>query len=1017
MVSYQEALAQIQQQTRVAQQQVESQRRMLQEQRKQILSKAELRRTTYVSRQQALRQLSSSQQQLQQFQKQILTAEGKALERLRQARISAIRSAERRKQKWYEKWERVFAKRERQIETGRVLPVGYRDVMVDGRGYSVAPEFQEKFAKEQIEKYGATKVETRGFVYTATGDQVQYQTQFRTPKEQLVDYIKTQVMYQDEIERYKKLGYNPREAEKLAASSVAAGGVTYTPDYAVKGIIKPTRVEQFVAKLAKQVAEGPPPSLLRPEPVTRFVEQAIYEFIPKTKGQLLLTAATFGFGAALGGTVRVAAPYVKYISPKVLPTVGKAIGVTIGATWAIKKGEQIVYEPTTASRGFRFGEAAREAVAFGGGYYTGGFVARQIQKPVVIKEVPKEMEFVAKTKVWDIRQAEKQVQIAKYKIIGIKEPRYAFKAPTRRVGGILLTEKQLAKVPLPWLKILYPKGRVVKIEEPQLVRTITEPFIVKAGEIIRPTRRKGEFVGMITQRAVPRKVYPIVLSRLLGKIGEGRKVKLLFPEKLPPAVRKGYEELQILAKKPKVVGEVPKELEMFKGDITVIDVGKVKPTGEFIFFKKGRRIRRTGLTTVMRDIAKIEVTGKEFGVREIEYGVERIAGVDVTFPRMLKVKEVTKRFPSVKGKEISLIRIPKRVTAPAKLLQAGKERVKLVRYETKMVQEWKEVKPKRADLLKGIVERVEIEFPPPTEPTGIRRFVRPVTRQVTKQKLTFAGSQQALLATKAMQKAMAKPVKVPSATTVTELKAPAFKQVILKAERTEETMKVTEKPQEFFKDVSKEVVVPKEITKEQLKETPKEIMKEVMKEVTKEVSKLAPKELTKEAVKEMTKELTKTTTKEVQKELLKQVTKYVTKSPPKVPRFPPPTLIPRVPFKLPPEKKIKKIIKFLEGKEEVQAQIRRFGRWMDIGKPATLRKAREKAVSQVRKTLGAAFRLRKGEEILPIKRLPYGFRPAKREVGVVIERRRFRLDMPTEVTEIMAFKRRKSKKSGRFSLL
>ena len=214
MVSYQEAIASVQQQARQARQSLAEQRRRLTEQRKQILSPRALRETTYAQRQQQLRQLTGQQQQLTQYEQQIGVAETQAIQTLEAQRKSITEQLERgrikRATKRLEKWAKLSP----------TIPTGI--VMVDGTRYAVPPPQQEEFAAEQIEKYGATEVKTHRYVYTAGEIPAIQPTRIGKPEE-FFEYAKRPdvVLYGKEVERFKAAGYTPREARALAEYSMA----------------------------------------------------------------------------------------------------------------------------------------------------------------------------------------------------------------------------------------------------------------------------------------------------------------------------------------------------------------------------------------------------------------------------------------------------------------------------------------------------------------------------------------------------------------------------------------------------------------------------------------------------------------------------------------------------------------------------------------------------------------------------------------------------------------------------
>lgn len=89
-------------------------------------------------------------------------------------------------------------------------------------------------------------------------------------------------------------------------------------------------------------------------------------------------------------------------------------------------------------------------------------------------------------------------------------------------------------------------------------------------------------------------------------------------------------------------------------------------------------------------------------------------------------------------------------------------------------------------------------------------------------------------------------------------------------------------------------------------------------------------------------------------------------------------------------------------------EIRRFGKWKPVTKPVGFGIALRVSKKKVRKTLGASLRIRKAKtgEIVPLIPSPSPFfRKAKREPGVLVQRREARLSDPFEVREIQKSRR------------
>lgn len=98
---------------------------------------------------------------------------------------------------------------------------------------------------------------------------------------------------------------------------------------------------------------------------------------------------------------------------------------------------------------------------------------------------------------------------------------------------------------------------------------------------------------------------------------------------------------------------------------------------------------------------------------------------------------------------------------------------------------------------------------------------------------------------------------------------------------------------------------------------------------------------------------------------------------------------------------IKKLAKF-------KVWERRYGKWRGIGAFPTLKQASLFGQRRTALTLGASFMITKGGKPLNIN-VGNMFRKSKREPGVFVEKRRFRLSEPSEVKEILQARSKSSK--------
>jgi len=96
-------------------------------------------------------------------------------------------------------------------------------------------------------------------------------------------------------------------------------------------------------------------------------------------------------------------------------------------------------------------------------------------------------------------------------------------------------------------------------------------------------------------------------------------------------------------------------------------------------------------------------------------------------------------------------------------------------------------------------------------------------------------------------------------------------------------------------------------------------------------------------------------------------------------------------------------------KPKYQAEVRRYGIFQPVSKPTSLSEAVSKGVGNVRRSLGASFRVREvgGKGGLVMLKSSPEFRVSQKEKGVVIQKRKYRLSSRGEKGEIKEAKRRK----------
>ncbi len=290
-------------------------------------------------------------------------------------------------------------------------------------------------------------------------------------------------------------------------------------------------------------------------------------------------------------------------------------------------------------------EAGFSAGLLGAGAVVGG--VRKGREPLVVKGAKPEVQSFAETLSLDIRQGEKSGQLAQTIVKSARPARQAFVSPTRRVGLILLDESQLARGSFEDLKTLFPKGRIDTIENAAFAASISEPFLVTKGTIVRPLRKGGRIVEVATVKGTTKRIEPTIISRLEGRSDPlVRELTKIDPTKLDKFTLRSLEELQKTTGLSKGL-EITRELKGFaKGtklgsaDIVTTDLFKITRK-DLVGIPAGRRIRRAKITSIQRPVSKTKFD-REFGLKEAEVLTEEFAILDTTFPRTARPKKVSR---------------------------------------------------------------------------------------------------------------------------------------------------------------------------------------------------------------------------------------------------------------------------------------------------------------------------------------------------------------------------------------
>ncbi len=274
--------------------------------------------------------------------------------------------------------------------------------------------------------------------------------------------------------------------------------------------------------------------------------------------------------------------------------------------------------------------------------------ARRLAKePLVVKAPRPEVQSFSETLDINIRQGGKAGQLAQVIVESARPARQAFVAPSRRVGGAILDEKQLAKLSFGELKSLFPKGSIRDIENAAFAASVSEPFLVSSGLIARPLRKGGRIVELASAKGTTKRIEPTIISRLEGRSDPlVRELNRIDPTKLDKFTRRSLQELQKTTGLPKGF-DITKELKAFPkgtklgtGDIVTTDLFKITKSKGLERIKPGRRVRRGKITSIQRPVARTEFD-REFGLKARELLVEELGILDTTFPRTAIPKKVS----------------------------------------------------------------------------------------------------------------------------------------------------------------------------------------------------------------------------------------------------------------------------------------------------------------------------------------------------------------------------------------
>jgi hypothetical protein len=367
-----------------------------------------------------------------------------------------------------------------------------------------------------------------------------------------------------------------------------------------------------------------------------FAIGIVSTFIPKTPGEVAL--APFGFKAIKGGH--------SLFKTGVISSVATGLGI-YGVTNTDLTSEERV---------------ASGLVAAGGIFGLGKVTTKLYNKPMNIKISPKVEVFRSYSESALIKKGESQNTIAKFKIVGVSPPRFAYQIKQgtyykNKILGYGYSKKDLKGLSFEKLEDIYPQGKVIEYNKGSVALANVEPFILgKNGEILRSLRKTpSNVVGIQIIKATPSRA-----TRIVGQLEgftEPKEYNIRNSKDLLTDLnKKAFEHVQNLGKGKgiKIVQDFPREASFSLGEVKTTQWAKINSKGQLKLIPQGRRTTRGVLVGVKgQQLEKIDFTSQEFGLKEYEKYAERIGFVETTLPKVKHMNfKMGKEFGIPKTKKV-----------------------------------------------------------------------------------------------------------------------------------------------------------------------------------------------------------------------------------------------------------------------------------------------------------------------------------------------------------------------------
>ncbi len=522
-----------------------------------------------------------------------------------------------------------------------------------------------------------------------------------------------------------------------------------------------------------------------------------------------------------------------------------------------------------------------------------------------IREKPSKITTIADTKILNLKQLEKSLDIASVKVVSIKGARRELvvsraQAFSNRVFGIK-RPKEFKTLEKAQIKL---GGKIKEIEPSSISLVQTEPFITKSGKVVKPAFRDSLDVAFIATKQTSRRSGKTTIGRFEGALEtKSFSLKTIRPEKLSKIDKKIFEEAIRLNKKSgkfkRVVSD--KDLKFIVEGKQSAQISKAFPkdasirffnveTKDLIRIFKTPKVKKssipieTKLLDNTKSLSKLDVRKskrfKELTAEESARSVIRGRGgaiqktkLNIELQKQTGLKEVERLSESIAAVDITFPRIP-RVTKSKQLI---------------------DVKPRKATFIKGDVFRKEIQLPAPkSKDINIQRGIKPKRTKSQEAQL------QRLLQTDLNVKSNLKTTDIKTAAGLksskivkTPIKTSSFSRASTRLDFLPSIVGGAGRAKSAFSgrgfDAQLESVIssPKGISKEFGSLKP--FSREINLSTTKPSVKLIPREISKNVIKGSAKEITRSSVKLSTKQSTKQSVKLTTKLTTKT------TIIPRIP--------------------------------------------------------------------------------------------------------------------------